>query len=87
MKKPLQFIVLTCLLSWTVAGVAILLGLRIDNVLPYTVFAAAYMLLPAVCAIILQVIHKEKPSRNLNISFRLNRWFLKYIYIAKRQQS
>jgi membrane protease YdiL (CAAX protease family) len=53
-----------------------LLGLRIDNVLPYTVFAAAYMLLPTACAIILQVIHKEKPFRNLNISFRLNRWFL-----------
>jgi len=25
---------------------------------------------------LLQVIHKEKPFRNLNISFKLNRWFL-----------
>jgi membrane protease YdiL (CAAX protease family) len=55
---------------------AILLGLRIDDMLPYTIFAAVYMFLPAVCTIILQAVHKEKPFRNLKISFRLNRWFL-----------
>jgi membrane protease YdiL (CAAX protease family) len=72
----MQFILLTCFLSWAVAGVAILLGLRVENVVLYTVFAAAYMWLPSVCAIILQVIHKEKPFRNLYISFRPNWWFL-----------
>jgi len=83
MKKSIQYIILTCTVSWAAAGTAILLGLRggqraIYNVqgLIYTVFAAAYMLLPAVCAIILQVAHKEKPFRNLNVSFKLNWWFL-----------
>jgi membrane protease YdiL (CAAX protease family) len=86
MKKPLQFIILVCAVSWAAAGLCIVsLGLRLDGgVLPqigvkgliYTVFAAAYMLLPAVCAVILQIIHKEKPFRNLNVSFKLNWWFL-----------
>jgi membrane protease YdiL (CAAX protease family) len=76
MKKPIQFIILTCTLSWGVAGAAILLGLRDTQGLTYTVFAAAYMLLPAICAILLKTIHKERPFSDLNVSFRLNRWFL-----------
>jgi membrane protease YdiL (CAAX protease family) len=74
--KSIQFIVLACLISWTIAGIAILLGLREAKGLIYTAFGMAYMLLPAICAIILQKLHKEKPFRNLNISFRLNWWFL-----------
>ena len=76
MKKSIQFIILTCVISWAAAGVAFLLGLREAKGLVYTAFAAGYMLLPAICAIILQVIHKEKPFSNLNVSFRLNWWFL-----------
>jgi len=83
LKRSIQYIILVCAVSWTAAGIAILLGLRggqraIFDVqgLIYTAFAVAYMLLPALSAIILQVIHKEKPFRNLNISFRLNWWFL-----------
>jgi membrane protease YdiL (CAAX protease family) len=75
-KKSTQFIVLTCLVSWALAGVAILLGMHEAKGLAYTVFGMAYMLLPAICSVILQIIHKEKPFRNLNISFRLNWWFL-----------
>jgi membrane protease YdiL (CAAX protease family) len=76
MKKSIQFVVLTCTVSWVIAGVAILLGLREAKGLFYTIFGAFYMLLPAICAIALQIIHKEKPFKNLNVSFRLNRWFL-----------
>ena len=83
MKRSIQYIILTCAVSWAAAGTAILLGLRggqraIYNIqgLVYMVFAAAYMLLPAICAIILQLIHKEKPFRNLGVSFKLNWWFL-----------
>jgi len=76
MKKGIQFIVLTCLVSWTIAGVAIGLGLYEAKGLSYTVFSATYMLLPAICVIILQKLHKEKLFRNLNISFKFNRWFL-----------
>ena len=83
MKKSIQYIILVCAVSWAAAGTAVLLGLRGGQravfdvqALIYTAFAAAYMLLPAACAVILQLIHKEKPFRNLNISFRLNWWFL-----------
>jgi uncharacterized protein len=76
MKKALQYIILTCAVSWAAAGVAIWLGLRTAQGMLYTVFAAAYMLLPAICAIILQAVHKEKPFSNLNLSFKLNKWFL-----------
>jgi membrane protease YdiL (CAAX protease family) len=76
MKKTIQFIALTCAVSWAIAGAAFLLGLREAKGLVYTLFAMFYMLLPAVCTIILQIIHKEKPFRNLSVSFRFNRWFL-----------
>ncbi|HCC36969.1 MAG TPA: CPBP family intramembrane metalloprotease domain-containing protein [Treponema sp.] len=76
MKKTIQFIVLTCVVSWILAGTAVLLGLRVSSGFRYTAFAAGYMMLPAICAIILQIVHKEKPFRNLGISFRLNWWFL-----------
>jgi len=76
MKKSIQFIVLTCAVSWAVAGMAISQGMREAKGTFYLFFAMAYMLFPAICAIILQSIHNEKPFRNLNISFRLNWWFL-----------
>jgi membrane protease YdiL (CAAX protease family) len=75
-KKSIQFVVLTCAVSWIVAGTGILLGLGSAHKLIFSAFAAVYMLLPAVCAIILQIIHKEKPFSNLNVSFNLNWWFL-----------
>jgi len=51
MKKGIQFIVLTCLVSWTIAGAAIGLGLHEAKGLSYTVFGAIYMLLPTICVI------------------------------------
>ena len=76
MKKSIQYIILTCAVSWIIAGIAILIGLRITQTMAYTIFAAGFMCIPAICAIILQKFHKEKPFRNLNVSFKLNWWFL-----------
>ena len=76
MKKSIQFIVLTCVVSWAAAGAAIFLGLRAAAGLVYTLFASGYMLLPAACSIILQAIHKEKLFSGFKISFRPNWWFL-----------
>ena len=76
MKKSIQFIILTCAVSWVVAGLAIWLGLREAKGTAYVVFGAAYMLLPAICAIILQFVHNEKPFKNLYISFKFNKWFI-----------
>jgi uncharacterized protein len=74
-KKSIQYIILCCTVSWAIAGAAILLGLRITQNIAYTIFASFYMLLPAICAVVLQLIHKEKPFRNLGVSFRFNQWF------------
>jgi len=68
--------VFVCVVSWTIAGVAIWLGMREARGLGYTVFASLYMWLPAVCAVIFQIKNQEKPLRNLHVSFRLNWWFL-----------
>ncbi|MDR2026758.1 MAG: CPBP family intramembrane metalloprotease [Prevotellaceae bacterium] len=76
MKNYLQFIIPVCLVSWAVAGVAIWLGMRTTLGLAYTVFGSAYMLIPAVCAIVLQKIHKKQIVQPLKISFKFNRWFL-----------
>src|SRR5215510_482492 len=76
MKKSIQFIIFTCMISWAISGTAILLGLRNTSSVAYSAFAAFYMFLPGICSIILQMIHKEKPFRNLDISFRFNRWFI-----------
>jgi membrane protease YdiL (CAAX protease family) len=75
-QRTIQYIIVTLVVSWIVAGVAIFLGLRITNVQAYTIFAAAYMLLPAICALVLQLIHKERPFSELGISFRVNWWWL-----------
>ncbi len=77
MKRSIQFVVVTCLVSWIIAAAAIFgFGLRTAQGMVYTIFAACFMMLPAICSIILQIIHKEKPFRNLGISFKLNRWFI-----------
>jgi membrane protease YdiL (CAAX protease family) len=76
MKKVIQFIVIVCLFSWIYAGVGYLFGIR-TNTLSYTVFAAAYMFLPAIMAIILQKqVNKEPVVKPLFVSFKLNRWFV-----------
>jgi len=75
-QRSIQYIIVTLVVSWIAAGTAILLGLRITDGLNYTIFAAAYMFLPAICAIVLQLIHKERPFSELGISFRLNWWWL-----------
>ncbi|MDR2814235.1 MAG: hypothetical protein LBB79_06225, partial [Prevotellaceae bacterium] len=76
MKNYQQFIVFVCLVSWVVAGIAVWLGMRSTEGLGYTVFASAYMLIPAACAIALQKIHKKPIAQPLKISFKFNRWFL-----------
>jgi membrane protease YdiL (CAAX protease family) len=76
MKKSLQFIIMVCIVSWMYAGVALLLGLNLKNILFQQLFGMVYMLMPTILTIILQIKYKEKPFRNLNISFKINRWFI-----------
>ena len=74
-QRSIQYVIVTLVVSWIAAGVAIFLGLRITQP-AYGIFAAAYMFLPAICAIVLQLIHKEKPFSELGVSFRINWWWL-----------
>ncbi|MDR0734037.1 MAG: CPBP family intramembrane metalloprotease [Dysgonamonadaceae bacterium] len=76
MKKALPYIILVCVVSWTAAGVAYFYGIRQATGLAYVLFAAFYMLLPAIFAMILQMINREPVFRNLSVSFKLNWWFL-----------
>jgi membrane protease YdiL (CAAX protease family) len=77
MKKSIQFTVLTCLVSWIFAGIGIIgFDLHQAQGLTYTLFASSYMILPAICSIVMQLIHKEKPFRNVGLSFKFNRWFI-----------
>jgi membrane protease YdiL (CAAX protease family) len=62
--------------SWFIAGVANWLGIRPETGIPYMIFVAAYMLIPAICAIVLQKIRKKSIAQSLKISFKLNGWFL-----------
>ena len=75
MKKAVQYIVFTCVVSWILAAAAILSGLPETKGLLPIIFNVVYMFLPAICAIILQLLHKEKPFRKIYISFKINRWF------------
>ena len=75
-KKSIQFSVLVCILGWSLQIFAIYISplefqriFRID-------LGWALMLIPAICVIILQLFNQEKLFRNLNISIRLNWWFL-----------
>ena len=75
-KRSIQYIVVTLVVSWIAAGTAIFLGLRITDTPAYMIFATAYMLIPAICAIVLQLIHRERPFSELGVSFRVNWWWL-----------
>ncbi|MDR2897569.1 MAG: CPBP family intramembrane metalloprotease [Spirochaetaceae bacterium] len=64
-------------MSWIIAAVGILVfDLHQAQGLAYTLFASSYMMLPAICSIIMQLAYKEKPLRGLGISFKFNRWFV-----------
>ena len=75
MEKSIQYIILTCIISWVIAGAVILFKLHEIKGIS-TVFNVGYMFLPMICAIIHQLVHKEKPFTNSYISFRFNRWFI-----------
>jgi uncharacterized protein len=75
-KKIMLFIGLTFLANWLMAGLFFALGGRWGSPASLA-FAASYMFVPMVMAIIVQkFIYKEPLMQPLGISFKLNRWFL-----------
>ena len=62
MKKAIRYSIILCVVSWIYASIMIF-GVGIinpaDNPMMYTIFASSYMLLPLICAVVLQIIGKE----------------------------
>jgi membrane protease YdiL (CAAX protease family) len=78
MKKSntLLFIGLTYLLSWMLAGLAYLFGVRYFSVASF-IITVGYMFIPMIVAIFIQkVVLREPLTKPLGLSFRLNRWWL-----------
>jgi len=75
-KGVFLFIGLTFFLSWLLAGIAYLMGVRY-NTPQATAVTTGYMFLPMIVAILLQKVRDKQPLVGpLGISFRLNRWWL-----------
>ena len=62
MKKAIKYSIILCVVSWIYAAIMIF-GVGIinpaDNPMMYTIFASSYMLLPLICAVVLQIIGKD----------------------------
>ena len=76
MKKSMQFCVLVCIVGWSLQIFGIYIGPQKFQRFFKIDLGWALMLIPALCVIILQLLNREKLLRDLNISFRLNWWFL-----------
>ena len=62
MKKAIRYSIILCVVSWIYAAIMIFGGGIInpaDNPMMYTIFASSYMLLPLICAVVLQIIGKD----------------------------
>jgi len=76
LNKTTLFLILTFAISYSLAGIYTLAGGTYDNKLAFTLLGTAYMFVPALCVVIVKkFIHKEKIKNDLQISFKLNRWF------------
>ena len=76
MNRTALFLVLTFAISFSAAGLFLLLGWRAEDRLAYTILGAIYMFIPALCVLIVEKwIHHDKIRQRLWISFRINKWF------------
>ncbi|MGM0445428.1 MAG: CPBP family intramembrane glutamic endopeptidase [Bacillota bacterium] len=75
-KKAIFFLLVNFGISWTVGFIALYLGLRAYTGI-YTIFAVFYMFIPAISVLIVQkVIYKETILNKLDVSFKINKWFI-----------
>jgi membrane protease YdiL (CAAX protease family) len=75
-RNVFYFITITYLLSWTLAGLSYLAGVRYNTPASFAV-TIGYMYVPMIVAILLQKgLLKEPLIKPLGLSFRLNPWWL-----------
>ena len=76
LNKTTLFLMLTFVLSYSIAGIYKLCGGTGTGTISFTFFGAAYMFVPSICVLLVEkLIHKEKLKSRLFVSFKLNRWF------------
>ena len=76
MKKAIQFTILVWLLGWSLQIFGIFVTPQGFQRLFKIDLGWALMLIPTICVIILQLFDREKLFEDLNISIRINWWFL-----------
>lgn len=76
-NKTTLFLMLTFVISFSIAGIYNLLGGPGPGTIKFTILGATYMFIPTICVLIVEkFIHKENVKTQLLLSFKLNRWFL-----------
>jgi membrane protease YdiL (CAAX protease family) len=75
-NRTTLFLVLTFVISYSLAGIYKLIGGDITHRIGFTVLGAIIMFSPSISVIIIKkFIHNEKLNADLLISFKINRWF------------
>lgn len=90
MKKAINFSIIVCLASWIFAAF-MWFGMGIhnttDNLKLYSLCAAIYMFFPLVCALVIQIIKKEKLGSTGLLKFKIRwswlvAWLLPVVIVA-----
>jgi uncharacterized protein len=75
-NKTTLFLILTFVISFSLAGIYKLLGGTNAGTTGFTILGAIYMFIPTISVLIVtKLIHKEKIKTDLMISFKINKWF------------
>lgn len=75
-NRTTLFLILTFVISYTLAGIYKLMGGGYTSSIGFTVFGVIYMFIPAISTIIIKkFIYHEKLKNDLLISFKINKWF------------
>jgi membrane protease YdiL (CAAX protease family) len=75
-NRTTLFLILTFVISYSLAGIYKLMGGGYTSSIGFTVFGVIYMFIPAISVIIFKkFIHHEKLKTDLLISFKINKWF------------
>lgn len=90
MKKAINFSIIVCLASWIFAAF-MWFGMGIhnttDNLKLYSLCATIYMIFPLVCALVIQIINKEKLGSTGLLKFKIRwswlvAWLLPVVIVA-----
>ena len=75
-KKIVIFLLVNFGISWIIGFWAYFSGLQAYTNI-YTLFAVLYMFIPSISVFIVQkLIYKENILNNLDVSFKINKWFI-----------